>query len=117
MKYKTINTVGTGYSGASAIYEFLQKTNKFYDPFPNSQFSISYDPGGLQDLENIIRNQFTINKSKQAYDNFKDLINFYCAENKSFKSRILYTFVNGNLVFSNGKVIDEYMGMKIEFER
>ena len=38
-------------------------------------------------------------------------------ENKSFKSRILHTFVNGNLVFSNGKVIDEYMGMKIEFER
>ena len=64
---------------------FYKKTNKFYDPFPNSQFSISYDPGGLQDLENIIRNQFTINKSKQAYDNFKDLINFYCTENKSFK--------------------------------
>ena len=33
MTYKTINTVGTGYSGASAIYEFLQKTNLFYDPF------------------------------------------------------------------------------------
>ena len=32
MNYKTINTVGTGYSGASAIYEFLQKTDIFYDP-------------------------------------------------------------------------------------
>ena len=39
MSYKTINTIGTGYSGASAIYEFLQQTNLFYDPFPNSQFS------------------------------------------------------------------------------
>ena len=91
MTYKTINTVGTGYSGASAIYEFLQKTNIFYDPFPNSQFSISYDPGGLQDLENIIRNQFTINKSKQAYDNFKDLINFYCAENSYALLATLYS--------------------------
>ncbi len=38
-------------------------------------------------------------------------------ENKSFKSRILHTFVNGNLVFTNGKLIEECMGMKIEFER
>ena len=85
MSYKTINTIGTGYSGASAIYEFLQQTNLFYDPFPNSQFSISYDPGGLQDLENVINNQFTINKSKEAYNNFIELINFYCKQNKGLK--------------------------------
>ena len=61
MTNKIINTVGTGYSGSSAIYEFLQKTNLFYDPFPSSQFSITYDP--RIDLENVIKNQFTINKS------------------------------------------------------
>ena len=67
----------TGYSGSSAIYEFLQKTKLFYDPFPNSHFSISYDPGGLLDLESVIKNQFTINKSKLAYNNFVELIKFY----------------------------------------
>ena len=85
MNYKTINTVGTGYSGASAIYEFLQKTELFHDPFPNSQFSISYDPGGLLDLENVIINQFTINKSTLAYDKFVKLIKFYCDQNRRFK--------------------------------
>jgi hypothetical protein len=86
MNYKTINTVGTGYSGSSAIYEFLQKTNLFYDPFPNNQFSISYDPGGLTDLEIVIKNQFTINKSKLAYDSFQELIKFYCDQNSKFKT-------------------------------
>tara|TARA_Y100000816_G_scaffold220828_1_gene165821 strand:- start:11333 stop:12313 length:981 start_codon:yes stop_codon:yes gene_type:complete len=85
MNYKTINIVGTGYSGASAIYEFLQKTELFHDPFPNSQFSISYDPGGLLDLENVIINQFTINKSTLAYDKFVKLIKFYCDQNRRFK--------------------------------
>ena len=85
MTYKTINTVGTGYSGASAIYEFLQKTKLFHDPFPNSQFSITYDPGGLADLENVIRNQFTINKSTLAYNKFIELTKFYCDQNSRFK--------------------------------
>ena len=86
MTYKTINTVGTGYSGASAIYEFLQKTELFHDPFPNSQFSISYDPGGFLDLENVIKNQFTINKSTLAYNKFLKLIKFYCDQNSRFKT-------------------------------
>jgi len=38
-------------------------------------------------------------------------------ENKTFKSRILHTLVNGNLVFSNGKIIESAMGMKINFDR
>lgn len=115
MNYKTINIVGTGYSGASAIYQFLQKTNMFYDPFPNAQFSISYDPGGLQDLENVIKNQFTINKSKQAYNNFVELINFYCEENKGLRVGKNYTKHNKNLNyvltnFLNNIVSLEYFG-------
>ena len=82
MNLKTINTLGTGYSGSSAIYEFFQKTDLFYDPFPKSNFSLTYDPGGLIDLEKVITNSFTINKSKVAHDNFKDLIKFYSKKNK-----------------------------------
>jgi len=115
MSYKTINTIGTGYSGASAIYEFLQQTNLFYDPFPNSQFSISYDPGGLQDLENVINNQFTINKSTEAYNNFIELINFYCGQNKGLKIGKNLTKYNTNLKylltnFLNNIVILNYKG-------
>ena len=65
---------------------FCKKQNYFTILFPNSQFSISYDPGGLLDLENVIKNQFTINKSTLAYYKFLKLINFYCDENKRFKT-------------------------------
>tara|TARA_Y100000816_G_scaffold280556_1_gene254071 strand:+ start:681 stop:1661 length:981 start_codon:yes stop_codon:yes gene_type:complete len=115
MTYKTINTVGTGYSGASAIYEFLQKTKLFYDPFPNSQFSISYDPGGLLDLENVIKNQFTINKSTLAHNKFFELIKFYCDQNSRFKTGknlIKYNKHLNNLLknFLNNIIVLEYNG-------
>ncbi len=115
MTYKTINTVGTGYSGASAIYEFLQKTKLFYDPFPNNQFSITYDPGGLLDLENVIKNQFTINKSKLAYNSFTDLIEFYCDQNSGLKIGKNFTKYNKDLNylmknFLNNIVILDYKG-------
>ena len=38
-------------------------------------------------------------------------------ENKTFKSRVLHTLVNGNLVYSNGVINDSIMGMKMKFER
>ena len=41
---RTIVTIGSGYSGSSAVYELLQSTNDFHDPFPNIEFSITYDP-------------------------------------------------------------------------
>ncbi len=51
----------------------------------------------------------------------KDNLMYKCGwspfENKIFKSRILHTFVNGNLVYSNGKVFEGKMGMKIQFDR
>ena len=51
----------------------------------------------------------------------KDNLLYKCSwspfENKTFKSRVLYTFVNGNIVYSNGVINDLKMGMQIEFER
>ena len=56
------------------IYKDSLGYTYFFDS--NNQFSITYDPGGLLDLENVIKNQFTINKSKLAYNSFTDLIEF-----------------------------------------
>ncbi len=38
-------------------------------------------------------------------------------ENKIFKSKIIFTIVNGNIVYRNGKINDSEMGMKIRFNR
>ena len=38
-------------------------------------------------------------------------------EGTTFKSRISHTIINGNLVFSNNKIIDKKMGKKLTFKR
>ena len=54
---------------------------------------------------------------KVSKDNLLYKCNWSPFENKTFKSRILHTLVNGNLVFSYGKIIESGKGMKIMFER
>ena len=54
---------------------------------------------------------------KVSNDNLMYKCNWSPFENKTFKSRVLHTLVNGNLVFSNGKVIESGLGMKINFDR
>ncbi len=103
---KTITSIGLGYSGASAIYEFLQQTNFFFDPFPNAEFSITYDPGGIMDIDTCITNKFTPNRTKVVFDQFKRNIKFYTNKSNSLKpgknlkinnydfDKILYEYLN-----------------------
>ena len=59
-----------------------------------------------------IKNPWKVSKNNLMYK-----CNWSPFENKSFRSRVLYTLVNGNIVFSNGKIIESAMGMKINFDR
>ena len=51
----------------------------------------------------------------------KDNILYKCGwspfEGTTFKSRITHTFVNGQLVFNNGKVKDIHAGERLTFDR
>jgi len=38
-------------------------------------------------------------------------------ENVQFKSKISNTFVNGHLVYNNGVIIDQNMGMRLKFSK
>tara|TARA_B100001057_G_C22870171_1_gene958466 strand:- start:371 stop:1327 length:957 start_codon:yes stop_codon:yes gene_type:complete len=82
---KTIITVGSGYSGSSAVYEYLRLTNLFFDPFPDKEFSLIYDPGGISDIENCLLNNFTPTKNKIIYDNFLENIKFYTSPDRGLK--------------------------------
>jgi len=82
---KTIITVGSGYSGTSAVYEYLRLTNLFFDPFPNKEFSLMYDPGGISDIENCLLNNFTPTKNKIIYDKFLENIKFYTSTERGLK--------------------------------
>ena len=38
-------------------------------------------------------------------------------EGTTFKSKVKYTFVNGHLVFNNGKIDETKTGMRLNFDR
>lgn len=108
---KTLIIIGTGYSGSSAIYEFLKKTNRFKDPFPDKEFSLTYDPGGLLDLEEKILKSKSINQVNYTISQFKK--NFYYYTNKD-------NSVKPGKNFSNKKrlkhLFEDYMNNIIDFE-
>lgn len=85
MSLKTIVIAGTGYSGSTAIYEYLQLQNYFHDPFKNKEFTISYDPCGITDIENCITREYSISKANFIYRNFLENINFYIKKEKDLK--------------------------------
>ena len=57
------------------------------------------------------------NPWKVSLENLMYKCNWSPFEDKTFKSRVLYTIINGNIVYSKGKITDSKMGMKIEFIR
>ena len=76
MSFKTIVIAGTGYSGSTAIYEYLQLQKNFHDPFKNKEFTISYDPCGIRDIENCIIGEYSISKANFVYRNFWKILIF-----------------------------------------
>jgi dihydroorotase len=57
---------------------------------------------------------------KKSYTVNKDNILYKCGwspfDGTKFNSKVIYTFVNGKLVFDNGKINEAIRGKKISFE-
>ena len=61
---------------------------------------------------------FDLNNSwKVTKENLLYKCNWSPFENKTFKSKIIFTIVNGNIVYTKGKINGSEMGMKIRFKR
>jgi dihydroorotase len=58
---------------------------------------------------------------KKEYKVSKDNILYHCGwspmEGMNFSASISHTIVNGNVVYENGQVIEEYKGMRLVFDR
>ena len=86
MSFETIVIAGTGYSGSTAIYEYLQLQKKiFMILLKNKEFTISYDPCGIRDIENCIIGEYSISKANFVYRNFLENINFYINKENDLK--------------------------------
>ena len=136
----TIITIGSGYSGSSAVYEYLRRTNLFFDPFPDKEFSITYDPGGISDIENCLLNNFTPTKNKMIYEKFLENIKFYTSEDKGLKpgknikiksnnlniilkeylnsiTEVVYEGESNFLKFNNSRLINLYKKFLFKFNK
>lgn len=111
MSFKTITVNGTGYSGSTAIYEYMQLQKNFHDPFRNKEFTITYDPCGITDIENCISGKYSISKANFIYKNFLENINFYINKENDLKpgknfqnpdklKKILLNYLNEIIDFS-----------------
>jgi dihydroorotase len=58
---------------------------------------------------------------KKAYTISKENILYHCGwspmEGMNLPASITHTFVNGNVVYENGVVIEDYKGMRLAFDR
>ena len=109
---KTIVTIGTGYSGSSAVYEFLRLTNNFYDPFPNIEFSLTYDPGGVMDIDECINKNFSPNKTTLIYEQFKKNIAFYTSKDYGLKQGKNMSIYNHSIT----NLLNEYLESLVEIK-
>lgn len=108
---KTIITIGTGYSGSSAIYELLSKCEIFNDPFPNKEFSLIYDPGSILDIEDKILRNKTINQVNFIISQFQRNLYYYINADNSSKPGKDYS--NKSEI---KKIYENYLNMIIDFE-
>ena len=94
---KIVIVLGSGNSGAGAIYDYLRSRTDFQAPFYGKEFRIVNDPNGLDQLYHSLYKNFSINGSSNSIEQFKKFIvnTYHSNYNKNL-------YLNKNLIkFSN----------------
>ena len=94
---KIVIVLGSGNSGAGAIYDYLRSRTDFQAPFGRKEFRIVNDPNGLDQLYHSLYKNFSINGSSNSIEEFKKFIvnTYHSNYNKNL-------YLNKNLIkFSN----------------
>jgi dihydroorotase len=69
-------------------------------------------PGYYADLVLLESNQWTVDKGNILYH-----CNWSPLEGQTFKHRVTHTFVNGQLAYQNGQILDKVETLPLEFNR
>ncbi len=67
---RKIIVIGSGYSGSGAVVEYLIGRSDVFDPFRGREFRLIQDPDGLMDLYNSCKNNFSIQGTSAAINDF-----------------------------------------------
>ena len=90
---KLVIVLGSGNSGAGAIYDYLRSRTDFQAPFGRKEFRIVNDPNGLDQLYHSLYKNFSINGSANSIEEFKKFIvnSYHSNYNKNL-------YLNKNLI-------------------
>ena len=90
---KLVIVLGSGNSGAGAIYDYLRSRTDFQAPFYGKEFRIVNDPNGLDQLYHSLYKNFSINGSANSIEEFKKFIvnSYHSNYNKNL-------YLNKNLI-------------------
>ena len=69
-KYNFVLTTSPGNSGGGAILDFLRSQNNFVSPFLDQEFRLFNDPGGINELNYFLYENFSPNNCSEAFFKF-----------------------------------------------
>ena len=68
-----IITLGTGYSGSGAIFDYLSGRGDLHDPLQGTEYQLPQMPNGLMSLEAISKNAFHPSTADFALSQFEKM--------------------------------------------
>lgn len=68
---KKFIVIGSGYSGSSALFDYLRGRGDIEDPFNSREFRLTHDPCGLHELYNSIYNNYSLQLANSNIEYFE----------------------------------------------
>lgn len=103
--FKKIIVLGSGYSGSSAIVEYLVGRGDVLDALAGEEFRLVQDPGGLMELHHSIGSGFSFNAASRAIHSFKELAYNFSLSPKAFPPGLGYA----QLIKNYQDIINSYL--------
>lgn len=103
---KKIIVIGSGYSGSSAIVDYLVGRGDVYDPLAGQEFRLVQDPGGLVDLHHSVGSGFSFNSASRAVHDFESLARSFSRSPRALPPGLGYS----ELINDYHAIISSYLG-------
>ncbi len=98
-KNKVVIVVSSGNSGGGALHDYLLCRDDFISPFQGEEFRLITDPYGINNLENKLFRDFTLNNSSEAFYQYEK----YCFDLQNLRSNNNKKLIYGENFFELSK--------------
>lgn len=109
---KKIVVLGSGYSGSSAVVDYLVGRGDVFDPLAGEEFRLVQDPGGLMDLHHSVGCGFSFNTASRAVHDFKTLARHFSRSPRALPPGLGYS----KLINDYQSIINSYLDEIAEVE-